>query len=180
MRLIPYTISKTGQCAGVTWAKAKDADPAANGCVQGLINKFIFAQLACLSYGLAQQGRMGETMAQWIYKLATQQQWQAAMAAGQFDGAPVDLADGYIHFSSAQQVQETARKHFRTVEDLLLLVISVEILEQAAQPLAWEPSRGGALFPHLYCPMPLEAVIAQTQLPLDAEGFHIFPPLPEE
>ena len=120
-------------------------------------------------------------MAKWIYKLATRAEWEAAIAAGgSYEGAPVDLKDGFIHFSTAQQVEETAAKHFLNVSDLLLLVVSVEILEQSAQPLAWEPSRGGALFPHLYCPMPLEAVVAQADLPLDSEGRPLFPPLPQE
>ena len=119
-------------------------------------------------------------MAKWIYKLATKQEWDAAIQAGQFDGAPVDVEDGYIHFSTAVQVEETAHKYFRDIEDLLLLVVAVDILEESTQPLAWEPSRGGALFPHLYCPMPLNAVIALSALVLEEDGSHILPPLPQE
>lgn len=119
-------------------------------------------------------------MTKWIYKLATKQQWDAALEAGQFDGAPVDLEDGFIHFSTAEQVEETAAKHFRGIDDLILLVISVEIIEEKAKALTWEPSRGGALFPHLYCPMPLEAVIALAKLPMEEGGLHSFPALPQE
>ncbi|WP_373236657.1 DUF952 domain-containing protein [Cohaesibacter celericrescens] len=119
-------------------------------------------------------------MAKWIYKLATKTQWDAALKAGQFDGAPVDIEDGYIHFSTADQVEETAHKYFRTIENVLLLVVAVDILEGTAQPLAWEPSRGGALFPHLYCPMPLHAVVAVSSLVLNEDGLHILPPLPRD
>ena len=119
-------------------------------------------------------------MAKWIYKLATEEQWEAALAAGQFEGAPIDLEDGYIHFSTVKQVEETARKYFQNVEKVLLLVIQVELLEVLAEPLKWEPARNGDLFPHLYCPLPLEAVIDLFSLPLDEEGYHEFPALPQE
>lgn len=119
-------------------------------------------------------------MVKWIYKLATEEQWEAALKAGQFEGAPVDLEDGYIHFSTSTQVEETARKYFRHTEKVLLLVIPVELLEDMAEPLKWEPARNGDLFPHLYAPLPLEAVIELFSLPLDAEGYHEIPPLPQE
>lgn len=119
-------------------------------------------------------------MAKWIYKLVTKQQWNAALEAGKFEGAPVDLEDGFIHFSTGEQVEETAIRHFNGIDDLLLLVISLEMLEERTDPVTWEPSRGGALFPHLYCPMPLEAVIALAKLPMNEDGSHSFPPLPEE
>lgn len=110
-----------------------------------------------------------------IYKLATTDQWHAAKAEGLFKGAPVDLADGFIHYSTIEQVRETAAKHFRNVDQLLLLTIDVAVLEVQAIPLKWEPSRGGALFPHLYCPMPLEAVVREEALPLSSDGNHTFP-----
>ena len=119
-------------------------------------------------------------MVKWIYKLATEAQWEAALAAGQFAGAPVDLEDGYIHFSTAAQVQETARKYFRHTEKVLLLVVLVELLEEVAGPLKWEPARSGDFFPHLYGSMPLEAVIELFSLPLDQDGYHEFPPLPKD
>ena len=73
------------------------------------------------------------------------------MAAGTFAGAPVDLADGFIHFSTAEQVRETAAKHFAGARDLLLTAI--EATDTWGPALKWEPSRGGALFPHLYAPL---------------------------
>jgi uncharacterized protein (DUF952 family) len=102
-----------------------------------------------------------------IYKLLEQAAWRAAQAAGSFAGSPVDLADGFIHFSTAAQAQETAAKHFKGVAGLMLLSVDPERL---GAPLVWEPSRGGALFPHLYAAMPTSAVIAQRILALDADG----------
>ena len=115
-----------------------------------------------------------------IYKLATREQWAEARETGLFLGAPVDLADGFTHFSTAAQVEETARKHFRGVDDLLLLAVSVDQLSALDGPLKWEPSRGGALFPHLYTSMPVSAVLEEIALPMDGEGFHAFPQLQQE
>ena len=89
-----------------------------------------------------------------IYKIFRRPEWDAFRAAGQTAGAPVDLADGYIHFSTAGQVAETAAKHFATESDLVLLAIDADRLGPA---LKWEPSRGGALFPHVYGVLPLAA-----------------------
>ncbi len=114
-------------------------------------------------------------MAETIYKLASRTLWNEAAAEGVFTGAPIDLEDGYIHFSTSEQVVETAHKHFRDQSDILLISISVERLEDLTEPLVWEPSRGGALFPHLYCPMPLEAVTDIEELPLGEDGLHQFP-----
>nr|WP_319515686.1 DUF952 domain-containing protein [uncultured Cohaesibacter sp.] len=119
-------------------------------------------------------------MAKRIYKLVTKDQWNEAKTNGVFEGAPVDLADGFIHFSTAEQVEETARKHFKGVDDLLLLVVSVEELERCAGPVTWEPSRGGALFPHLYHSMPLEAVCEEFVLTVNSDGYHRFPQLQKE
>lgn len=107
-----------------------------------------------------------------IYKIATREQWAAAERTGRFDGAPVDLADGYIHFSTAAQARETAAKHFAGQADLLLVAVDAEALGEA---LRWEPSRGGALFPHLYAPLRLSAVAEVRELPLGADGKHLFP-----
>lgn len=112
-----------------------------------------------------------------IYKIATREQWKAAEAAGRFDGAPVDLADGYIHFSTAAQVRETAAKHFAGQDDLLLVSVDAAALGDS---LTYEVSRGGALFPHLYAPLDLSAVRAVRPLPLGADGRHDFPPLEAE
>ncbi|MDF1621127.1 DUF952 domain-containing protein [Pseudothioclava nitratireducens] len=106
-----------------------------------------------------------------IYKIFRRPEWDAFRAAGQTAGAPVDLADGYIHFSTAGQVAETAAKHFATESDLVLLAIDADRLGPA---LKWEPSRGGALFPHLYRKLELSEVVWDKSLPLGASG-HIFP-----
>jgi uncharacterized protein (DUF952 family) len=92
--------------------------------------------------------------------------------AGAFRGAPVDLHDGYIHFSTAAQVVETAAKHFAGQGDLLLIAIDTTSLGEA---LRWEPSRGGDLFPHLYGTFAPDAVQSVVPLPLDVDGRHVFP-----
>ena len=109
-----------------------------------------------------------------IYKIVPAASWRAAEAAGRFIGAGVDLADGYIHFSTAAQVQDTAARHFAGVTGLLLVAVDVGVLADA---LRWEPSRGGDLFPHLYADLPLAAVRWAVPLPVDADGRHQFPAL---
>lgn len=115
-------------------------------------------------------------MAETIYKICDRTLWQAAQQKGQFEGAPIDLEDGYIHFSTQSQVIETARKHFKGSDDLLLLSVSVAALQACPHELKWEPSRGGDLFPHLYGPMPLDAVTESQPLPKQEDGYHRFPP----
>ncbi len=110
-----------------------------------------------------------------IYKIVPASLWRQAEARGRFDGAPVDLADGFIHFSTADQMRETAQKHFAGQADLLLVGIKAEALGAA---LKWEPSRGGALFPHLYAPLRLDAVRDVFPLSLGVDGTHVFPELP--
>lgn len=107
-----------------------------------------------------------------VYKICPRSLWNEAERLGRFDGAPVDLADGFIHFSTADQVRETARRHFAGQEDLVLVAVDAEAL---GTPLVWEPSRGGALFPHLYAPMALTAVREVAPLPLGDDGAHRFP-----
>ncbi len=107
-----------------------------------------------------------------IYKIVTSAQWAAAEKAGRFLGAPIDIADGYVHLSTALQVRETAAKHFAGQEDLLLVSLDPQALAHA---LKFEPSRGGDLFPHLYAPLELDAVLAVCGLPLGADGKHLFP-----
>ena len=109
-----------------------------------------------------------------IYKICPRPLWQEAERDGLFGGAPVDRADGYIHFSTAEQVRETAAKHFAGQDDLLLVAVDAAALGPA---LKWEPSRGGALFPHLYADLPLECVRSTQSLRLGADGVHLFPPL---
>ncbi len=100
--------------------------------------------------------------------------WARAVEAGAFTGSPVDVADGFIHFSTAAQVHTTAAKHFAGQAGLVLVAIAVEDI---GHPLAWEPSRGGDLFPHLYTPLPVSAALWALPLPLDADGRHVFPDL---
>lgn len=97
-----------------------------------------------------------------IYKIVAAKEWRAAEAEGAFRGAAIDLADGFIHFSDAAQVAETAAKHFAGQDDLLLVTIDAGKLGEA---LKWEVSRGGALFPHLYAPLAFDAVVAVSPLP---------------
>ena len=106
-----------------------------------------------------------------IYKILQQSEWQAFASAGSFVGAPVDLADGYIHFSDADQVIETARKHFAGLADLVLVAVDPAQLGDA---LKYEVSRGGALFPHYYGALKLAHVAWSKPLPLRADGTHDF------
>ena len=108
-----------------------------------------------------------------IYKICPRALWQEAGRAGVFRGAPVDRADGYIHFSTAEQVRETAARHFAGQDDLVLVAVDAAALGPA---LRWEPSRGGALFPHLYGQLPLSSVRSVEPLRLGADGRHEFPP----
>jgi len=108
-----------------------------------------------------------------IYKVLSRELWSAAEAAGQFEGAGIDLADGYIHFSTEEQVVETVEKHFAGQTDLVLVAVDADAL--SGETLKWEPSRGGALFPHLYEPLPVSAVSRVEDLPLGADGKHKFP-----
>ncbi|HSN31017.1 MAG TPA: DUF952 domain-containing protein [Kofleriaceae bacterium] len=110
-----------------------------------------------------------------IYKVATRAQWQAAEASGTFAGAPVDLADGYIHFSTAAQLAGTLAKHFAGQRDLLLIAVDAEALGPA---LRWEVSRGGDRFPHLYAPLPVAAAIRVTEIALGRDGAFDVEPLP--
>jgi uncharacterized protein (DUF952 family) len=109
-----------------------------------------------------------------IYKICPAGLWRAAERDGAFRGAPVDLADGFIHFSTAAQVAETAAKHFAGQSDLLLMHVHAEKLGAA---LKWEPSRGGALFPHLYGMLHVGDVHKVEPLPLGTDGKHVFAPL---
>ena len=109
-----------------------------------------------------------------IYKILPMSLWDEAKRTGVFRGAPVDIADGYIHFSTATQAAETAAKHFAGQADLMLLHVDADALGPA---LKWEPSRGGALFPHLYAELDLNHVSRADALPLGPDGQHAFPPL---
>ncbi|MEQ9695146.1 DUF952 domain-containing protein [Shimia sp. SDUM112013] len=106
-----------------------------------------------------------------IFKIFRADEWAALRQDGETTGAPVDVADGFVHFSTAEQVAETAAKHFAGEENLFLLGLESEEFGEA---LKWEPSRGGALFPHLYRPLRLEDVAWAQPLPIE-NGKHQFP-----
>ncbi|PWK56269.1 DUF952 domain-containing protein [Roseicyclus mahoneyensis] len=106
-----------------------------------------------------------------IYKILTSPEWAELERAGETAGAPIDLADGFVHFSTADQVAETAARHFAGEDRLVLAAFDAEALGEA---LVWEPSRGGALFPHLYAPLRRADVIWHAPLPLQ-DGVHVFP-----
>lgn len=105
-----------------------------------------------------------------IYKICPAALWRQAEAAGRFAGAPIDLADGYIHFSTGAQLRETAAKHFAGQRDLLLIAVAEECLGAA---LRYEASRGGALFPHLYAALDPRKVRWVAPLPQDRDGGHL-------
>ena len=109
-----------------------------------------------------------------IYKILPGRLWGAAVEAGSFTGSSLDMADGFIHFSTAAQVRETAAKHFAGVPDLVLVAVAVSTLGPS---LKWEPSRGGALFPHLYSGLAVALARWVKPLPLGPDGAHVFPEL---
>jgi uncharacterized protein (DUF952 family) len=108
-----------------------------------------------------------------IFKICGDAEWRKAQAEGVYRGSAVDERDGFIHFSTAEQLAETAAKHFAERDDLLLIAVDAEALGEA---LRFEPSRGGALFPHLYGTLPLAAVRFVEAMPLGADGRHRLPP----
>jgi uncharacterized protein (DUF952 family) len=109
-----------------------------------------------------------------IYKICERAAWRAAEHAGLYRGSDVDMRDGFIHFSTAAQVRETAARHFAQKSDLMLVAADGDILGAA---LKWEPSRGGDLFPHLYAALPLSAVRWAQPLPDEVDGRRAFPEL---
>jgi len=109
-----------------------------------------------------------------IYKVVTAGAWQDARQKGVYEGSADDKRDGFIHFSTAEQLAETLRKHYAGARDLLLLYVNARSIEPA-EALRWEPSRGGALFPHLYGSLPLAAVERVEALAVDDQGLHLLP-----
>ena len=107
-----------------------------------------------------------------IYKICERTGWDEAQRSGVFRGAEVDARDGFIHFSTGAQVRDTAAKHFTGGTDLVVIAVDATVLGDA---LKWEVSRGGALFPHLYAALPLNAVLWAKPLPLGGDGRHVFP-----
>ena len=107
-----------------------------------------------------------------IYKICPEALWREAELSSRFKGAPVDLADGYIQFSTGAQLRETLARHFSGQTDLLLIAIDGEKLGTA---LRYEPSRGGALFPHLYAALDPRSVRWVAPLPAGPGGSHLVP-----
>ena len=107
-----------------------------------------------------------------IHRMGRGPLWCEAEAAGRFTGAQIDREDGSIHFSTAERVAEAEARHFAGQDDLLLVAVEADAL---GGDLRYEPSRGGDLFPHLYGPLPLSAVVAVDEMPLGADGRHAFP-----
>lgn len=110
----------------------------------------------------------------YVYNLCRRPDWDAAVAAGEYRGSADDRRDGFIHFSTAAQVAESAAKHRAGVADLLLLTVEAAVLGAA---LRWETSRGGQLFPHLYGALPVASVLRVDALALGPDGRHVFPAL---
>ncbi|MCP4320196.1 MAG: DUF952 domain-containing protein [Hyphomicrobiales bacterium] len=109
-----------------------------------------------------------------IYKIVPQELWRTAESRGAFEGAAIDLQDGFIHFSTADQVADTAALHFSGQSDLLLVAVDGATLGDA---LRYEQSRGSDLFPHLYGLMPMECVLWVKPMPLGDNNKHILPDL---
>ncbi len=105
------------------------------------------------------------------YKILTAEQYDRLKSDGVFEGAPIDLADGYIHMSTRDQAAETAARHFAAQDRLVLLMVD---LAPFGDSVKWEPSRGGALFPHLYGSLPLSAVAGKVVLRIGDDGRHQF------
>jgi uncharacterized protein (DUF952 family) len=110
-------------------------------------------------------------MSRLLYHMAHRPEWEAAQAEGVYRGSPDDRRDGFMHFSTAEQVAESARRHRAGQTDLLLIAVT----EDSVGPWRWETARSGALFPHLYAALPIGAAAAIHELPLGADGLHVFP-----
>lgn len=113
-------------------------------------------------------------MGQLIYKILPASLWSEAAAAGSLLGSPRDRTDGFIHFSTAEQVRDTAARHFAGVSDLVLVAVDADVLGTA---LEWEPSRDGALFPHLYAPLAVQLASWVKPLTIGDDDQHVFPDL---
>lgn len=109
-----------------------------------------------------------------IYHVCKREEWEAESASGAYAGSAQDARDGFIHFSGPDQVKESTAKHRAGQDGLVLLAVDSAKLGDA---LKWEPSRGGALFPHLYGKLPRDAVISVHDLPLGPDDLHRFPPI---
>lgn len=110
---------------------------------------------------------MTDALPSTAFKILSRADWRATLAEGAYDGSPVDHADGYIHLSAADQLAGTAAKHYAGQSDLMLVEVDLAALGEA---LVWEPSRGGALFPHIYGPLPVAATRGARALSVSVDG----------
>jgi uncharacterized protein (DUF952 family) len=113
-------------------------------------------------------------MTRMIYHMCRADEWAAAVEAGTYRGSSQDLADGFIHFSTAAQIVESARRHRAGQDGLLLVAVDADRLGSRVK---WEPSRNGDLFPHLYGPLDPAESASVRSLPLGPDGLHVFPAL---
>ena len=113
-------------------------------------------------------------MTRLIYHMCRAEEWRAAVATGIYRGSSQDRTDGFIHFSTAGQIVESARRHRAGQSGLVLIAVEEGRL---GSRLRWEPSRAGALFPHLYGPLDPREAASVRPLPLGPDGEHVFPPL---
>lgn len=169
----------TDKHPSIPWARIKAIGNVLRHEYHRISSKIIWdvvtAELDTLEVVLRQElSRLGSSPTVPIYKICSRAEWDAAKRVGTFTGSAVDVKDGYIHFSTAEQAVETAAKHFAGAGDLVLVRVEAGAL---GADLKWEPSRGGALFPHLYAPLPVAHATWVKPLPLGADGRHIFPPL---
>ena len=111
-------------------------------------------------------------MNDFIYHICRRDEWEVALEKGYYAGSSQDLEDGFIHFSSKDQIVESAAKHRKGQVGLMLISVDVDVLGDA---LRWEESRRQKLFPHLYGELPTDAVSKAEALPLGPDGFHVFP-----
>jgi uncharacterized protein (DUF952 family) len=114
------------------------------------------------------------THADLIFHMCLRVEWEAAVRSGTYSGSSQDRADGFIHFSTAGQLPDSARRHRLGQPGLVLLAVDPQVLGES---LRWEPSRRGALFPHLYGTLPVSAVRSVWEIPLDSAGIPVLPPL---
>jgi len=132
----------------------------------------MFVQAATIAVTCQTLRERKSMLPEFVYKIATFEEWNDALESGTFEGAPVDHADGFIHFSTAEQLRETAARHFAGRENLVLVKIATAPM---ARHYKMEVSRGGGLFPHLYAHLPVSCAVDWQELLLDEDGMHIFP-----
>ena len=131
-----------------------------------------FEDIAFFYDGINEAGTITIMFKRLIYHMCKRHDWQNAEESGIYQGSVGNLVDGFLHFSTAQQVAESAARHLAKVEDLLLITVDANDLGPS---LKWEPSRSDQLFPHLYGAFAVANVISVCDLPLAEDGFHQFP-----